>query len=199
MDGIACGSHGHRDANCLIRFTDNDRVWLVDDSYTEGPFLSDHNGVLVVRDGIAEPMPALARLDAAVDFDEVGITRTTLPDHSGVDRRRNVLWIKEKCFVVLDRMMAVQPGDYGFRCRWRTLGTATLDGNRLTTRQERATDAASTPSPPRTPTFTPSDRPAGNYGASGGRRGGRRRQPHERSADRRRPRRVPRRRQPSTS
>ena len=139
LDGIACGSHGHRDANCLIRFTDNDRVWLVDDSYTEGPFLSDHNGVLVVRDGIAEAMPALARLDAAVDCDEVGITRTTLPDHSGVDWQRNVLWVKERCFVVLDRMKAVKRGNYGFRCRWRTLGTATLDGNRLTTRQERAT------------------------------------------------------------
>ena len=139
LDGIACGSHGHRDANCLIRFTDNDRVWLVDDSYTEGPFLSDHNGVLVTCDGIAGAMPALARLDAAVDFDEVGITRTTLPDHSGVDWQRNVLWIKERCFVVLDRMNAVKPGNYGFRCLWRTLGTAELDGNRLTTRQEAAT------------------------------------------------------------
>ena len=114
-------------------------MWLVDDSYTEGPFLSDHNGVLVIRDGIAEAMPALARLDAAVDFDEVGITRTTLPDHSGVDWERNVLWVKEKCFVVLDRMKAVKPGNYGFRCLWRTLGTATLDGNRLTTRQEATT------------------------------------------------------------
>jgi outer membrane protein assembly factor BamB len=139
LDGIACGSHGHRDANCLIRFTDNDRVWLVDDSYTEGPFLSDHNGVLVIRDGIAQAMPALARLDAAVDFDEVGIARTTLPDHSGVDWERNVVWIKEKCFVVLDRMKAVQPGNYGIRCQWRTLGTATLEGNRLTTRQEATT------------------------------------------------------------
>ncbi|MBT7302262.1 MAG: hypothetical protein HN849_22225, partial [Victivallales bacterium] len=139
LDGIACGSHGHRDANCLIRFTDNDRVWLVDDSYTEGPFLSDHNGVLVTRDGIADPLPALSRLDVVADFADTALTRTTLPDHSGVDWERNILWVKEGCFVVLDRMRAVKPGNYAFRCLWRTLGTAGIEGNRLVTRQGEQT------------------------------------------------------------
>ena len=37
LDGISCGAHGHSDANCLIRFTDNDRVWLVDDFIHGGP------------------------------------------------------------------------------------------------------------------------------------------------------------------
>ena len=139
LDGIACGSHGHRDANCLIRFTDNDRVWLVDDSYTEGPFLSDHNGVLVTRDGVAGPMPACSRLDLAAEFADTGLTRTTLPDHSGVDWERNILWLKERCFIVLDRMKAVKPGTYAFRCLWRTLGTSGLVGDRLVTRQDETT------------------------------------------------------------
>ena len=139
LDGISCGSHGHSDANCLVRFTDNDRVWLVDDSYTEGPFLTDHNGVVVTRDGIADQMPACARLDAAVDFGDIGLTRTTLPDHSGADWERNVIWLKENCFVVLDRMEALSAGNYGFRCLWRTLGTGDLDGRTLVTRQMKLT------------------------------------------------------------
>ena len=139
LDGIACGSHGHYDPNCIIRFTDNNRVWIVDDSYTEGPFLPDHNGVLVTRNGIAEDVPACARLDDVADLGDVGITRTTLPDHSGVDWERNIIWVKEKCFLVLDRMGAIKPGNYGFRCKWRTLGRATLDGNTLITRQEKKT------------------------------------------------------------
>ena len=139
LDGIACGSHGHRDANCLIRFTDNDRVWLVDDSYTEGPFLSDHNGVLVTRDGIAGPMPACSRLDLAVELADTGLTRTTLPNHSGVDWERNIIWLRERCFIVLDRMKAVKQGNYAFRCLWRTLGTAGIEGNRLVTRQGEKT------------------------------------------------------------
>lgn len=139
LDGIAIGSHGHEDANCLIRFTDNDRVWLVDDSYTEGPFLTDHNGVKVARNGIAELMPGCARLDVAADLGSVGLTRTTLPGHSGVDWERNIFWLKEQCFVVLDRMKAVRSGRYSLRCLWRTLGTAALEGNRLVTRQEAQT------------------------------------------------------------
>ncbi|MGD8239634.1 MAG: PQQ-binding-like beta-propeller repeat protein, partial [Armatimonadota bacterium] len=139
LDGIAAGSHGHEDANCLSRFTDNDRVWLVDDSYTEGPFLSDHNGVKVARNGIAEPMPACARLDVAADLGTVGLTRTTLPDHSGVDWERNVVWLKEQCFVVLDRMRATRQGRYSLRCLWRTLGTAAPGAHRFVTRQDAQT------------------------------------------------------------
>jgi len=136
LDGIACGAHGHFDANCIIRLTDNGRQWLVDDTYTERPFLAEHNGVVVTRDGIAEPMPACARLDAAANFDAAGLSRTTLPDHSGVDWERNVFWLKEQCFVVMDRLVARKPGDYGFSCRWRTLGKAEIQGRRLVTRQK---------------------------------------------------------------
>ena len=140
LDGIALGSHGHADTNCIVRFTDNDRVWLVDDSYTEGPFLGDHNGVLVARDGMVGLLPACARLDAAVDLGPVGLSRTTAPDHSDTDWERNIFWVKEQCFVVMDRLVARQDGDYAFRCLWRTLGVAEQRGRNLVT-QQRESDA----------------------------------------------------------
>lgn len=139
LDGIACGSHGHFDANCIIRFTDNDRVWIVDDAYTEGPFLWDHNGVVVTRNGISGKMPACAKLVHYRDMGECGFSLSVLPDHSGVDWERHIVWLKEKCFIVLDRMTANTDGEYGFRCLWRTLGSAEIQDNQLITSQTRMT------------------------------------------------------------
>ncbi|MBN1670175.1 MAG: hypothetical protein JXR37_04040 [Kiritimatiellae bacterium] len=140
LDGLGGWGHGDPDANCIIRCTDNDRVWLVDDSFSEGNNLIDHNAVAVAREGFCDARPPpLARLDAAFDSGTVGLTRTVLPGYTGTDWERNIVWLREKGFVVLDRMHALEPGNYSFRCLWRTLGTARIEGNRFVTAQDKET------------------------------------------------------------
>ncbi|MBT4819185.1 MAG: hypothetical protein HN742_32355 [Lentisphaerae bacterium] len=141
LDGIACGSHGHADPNCIARFTDNGRVWIVDDCYTEGPFLDAQNGIQVTRNGLGAPLPACARLDGKADFSHAGLTRTTLVDHAGTDWERNILWLKEGPVLILDRLTAREDATFGIRLRWRTLGTVEHSGNCLTTRQAKMESA----------------------------------------------------------
>ncbi|MGD9497857.1 MAG: hypothetical protein AB7Y46_16260, partial [Armatimonadota bacterium] len=49
LDGMSTGEHGHDDANAVIRFTDNGRIWLVDCDYIRrAP--KWHNSAVVIRD-----------------------------------------------------------------------------------------------------------------------------------------------------
>jgi hypothetical protein len=53
-----------------------------------------------------------------------------------VDWHRNVIWIKPGVFVVADRMVANEPGDYSFRAIWQTIGETQLEGSRLSVEQD---------------------------------------------------------------
>jgi hypothetical protein len=138
LDGLTIGSHGHDDANTIIRFTDLDRVFLVDDSYDEGPNLKDHNGVTVIRNGMRSQMPGAAELLDLADLQDTGFSRTVLRDHGGTDWTRAIIWLKDEYFVIVDEVRANKPGRFDMACLWRTLGDGGLDGTTARTRQTGA-------------------------------------------------------------
>ncbi len=135
IHGISYGNHGHDDGNTIVEFSANDRVFLVDASYTEGPTLKHHNGVTAVRNGEPWEVPALCGLDGLADLDLTGMSRTTMDGEWGARWTRNVVWRKGRFFVVIDEIEASKAGTFALECNWRTLGTPALDGDRLETLQ----------------------------------------------------------------
>ncbi len=126
LHGIFYGNHSHEDGNTIPEFSANDRIFLVDASYTEGPTLKHHNGVTAVRDGEAWRVPALCRLEGVADLGRVGISRTSVAGDWGALWVRNVVWCKGRCFVVVDEVEATKAGAFALQCHWRILGTPTL-------------------------------------------------------------------------
>lgn len=135
IHGISYGNHGHDDGNTIVEFSANDRVFLVDASYTEGPTLKHHNGVTAVRNGEPWEVPALCRLDGVADLDRTGMSRTSMDGAWGARWTRNVVWLKGRFFVVIDEVEAAEAGTFALECNWRSLGTPTLHGDRLETLQ----------------------------------------------------------------
>ena len=135
LDGLGTGSHGHDDVNAIVRFTDLDRVFLVDDSYSEGPGQKDHNAVTVIRNGIRGEIPKAAEVRHIADLAQTGFSRTVAHEHAGTDWVRSVVWAKDAYFVVIDELVAQTPGDYRMTCYWRTLGEASQEASVFRTRQ----------------------------------------------------------------
>ena len=131
LHGIFYGNHSHEDGNTIAEFSANDRIFLVDASYTEGPTLKHHNGVTAVRNGEAWDVPALCRLEGAADLDRVGMSRTSVEGDWGATWVRNVVWRRGRCFLVLDEVEATQAGAFALQCHWRTLGTPALKDGTL--------------------------------------------------------------------
>jgi hypothetical protein len=92
--------------------------------------------MLILRDGQSQEVPAYAELENLADLQSVGASQTVARDYAGVDWHRNVIWLKPGVFVVADRMVANEPGDYSFRAVWQTIGETELDGSRLSVEQE---------------------------------------------------------------
>ena len=154
LDGLNVGNHKHLDANAIIRFTDNRRLWLVDMDYIRAA-PKYHNSIAVVRDGkapdqrpasnrdaqvIAAP-PFAAELTHAAGSEDRAMTQSLLSDYDGLDWRRSIFWEAKDFLVVIDDLRARSEADYIARCFWRTLGEAELDGSRLrvTQRGEQST------------------------------------------------------------
>ncbi len=130
LDGLNRGGHGHMDGNSILQWTQNGRIWLADTDYIKS-LPKFHNTVLVLRDGQTAPIPAFCELRNAADLGEVAVTRSTLRNYAGVDWSRYVIWLKGQYFVVIDRMTAIEAGDYSFRAVWQTVGEAALNGSAL--------------------------------------------------------------------
>ncbi|MFO8081099.1 MAG: PQQ-binding-like beta-propeller repeat protein [Armatimonadota bacterium] len=135
LDGLTLGGHGHMDGNAILQWTADERIWLADADYIKS-LPKYHNSMLVIRDGQSAPVPAYAELENLADLETLGASQTVARDYAGVDWHRNVIWIKPDVFVVADRMVANEPGDYSFRAVWQTIGETELDGSRLSVEQE---------------------------------------------------------------
>ncbi|MEW6356640.1 MAG: VCBS repeat-containing protein [Planctomycetota bacterium] len=133
LDGISGMDHGHIDGNSIIRFSDLDRMWLVDVGWTRC-YPRDHNMLLIVKDGESKGPQKVTRLDAAADLDTVAFTKTTIPGYNDMDWSRHLIWLKGEGVIALDRVTAQATGDYTLRRRWRCPGDAKLtDGGLLVT------------------------------------------------------------------
>jgi len=131
MSGFGYGFHSHPDANAIIRLQDEGEVFLYDDGYMI-PSLSEHNSIVVLRDGWAGRVPELAEVTARADFEDVGIFGSRLSGYNGVRWDRCVIWPKARYFLVIDDLQAEEAASYSFQCIYRTLGSAQLDGRRWT-------------------------------------------------------------------
>ncbi|MBD3292927.1 MAG: hypothetical protein GF393_08395, partial [Armatimonadia bacterium] len=137
MSGFGYGFHSHADANAIVRFADEGEVWLYDDGYMI-PSLSEHNSIIVLRDGWAGTVPELAEITARADFDDMGIFASQLRGYNGVRWERSLLWAKGDYVLAVDRLEAEEPGRYDFQCIYRTLGDTELDGRRWVARKNEA-------------------------------------------------------------
>lgn len=134
LEGTSFFSHGHHDGNTVTRLTWKDRIWLFDVDYID--FTPRyHSGVTVVFDGRQEDPPPLTTLDAAADFGGFGLLKTTAADFNRADWQRHVVWKKGRYFLFLDRIRALEEGEYRLDGRWRTRGEIGLAGGSLEVRQ----------------------------------------------------------------
>jgi len=134
LDGLSNGGHKHLDGNSISRWSENGRIWLADADYIlSAP--KYHNGVLILRDGQSQQIPDFVELEHIVDLPNFGASATTYRDYAGVDWHRNILWVKDGYFVVADKMVAKEDGDYSFRVVWNTVGEVQLDGSALSVHQ----------------------------------------------------------------
>ena len=123
LGGISHGYHAHPDGNSIIEFTDNRRYCLFDSGYFV-PDTVEHNTLVIYREGLFEPVPRLTGLAAVGDFSQVGMTQTYLNGYNGADWRRNIIWNKEKYFLVIDEVEAEEGGNYGINAIFRTQSEA---------------------------------------------------------------------------
>lgn len=127
LDGLSNGGHKHLDGNSVEQLTWYDRIWLADNDYFKAQ-VKYHNSLLVFRDGQSTAIPAYAELLGYGETEKYGYARTRMAAYSGVTWDRAVIWLKQpKAFVVLDRLLADEPGEYQLRLLWHGIGEATVD------------------------------------------------------------------------
>ncbi|MBI3945207.1 MAG: VCBS repeat-containing protein [Armatimonadetes bacterium] len=129
MSGFGYGKHSHPHANAIVNYSDKRNTMLYDDGYMIAQ-PSEHNTVIVLKDGMTRGIPEIAQVRAQADFQSIGLFVSRLNDYSGVDWSRCVIWRKSRYFLVVDDLQAREPANYTFQCIWRTLGKADLQGRR---------------------------------------------------------------------
>jgi hypothetical protein len=103
LGGISHGYHAHPDGNSIIEYTDKGAYRIFDHGYFV-PDTVEHNTLVIYRDGMFEPIPRLTGVAHVGDFSQVGMTQTYLNGYNGMDWRRNIVWNKEKYFLVIDEV-----------------------------------------------------------------------------------------------
>ncbi len=120
LGGISHGYHAHPDGNSIIEYTDKGAYRIFDHGYFV-PDTVEHNTLVIYRDGMFEPIPRLTGLAHVGDFSQVGMTQTYLNGYNGMDWRRNIVWNKEKYFLVIDEVEAEEAGNFGLNAIYRVL------------------------------------------------------------------------------
>jgi hypothetical protein len=130
IDGHGRGYHMHFDVNAIISYAVGGCPLLVDGEYIKS-LPKYHNSLVIVRNGAAEPAPAVAGLGRAEDFGPAACARTWVTGYSGARWTRTLLWQRGDYLLVRDEVQAEQAGQYTLRCCWRPWGEATLRDGRL--------------------------------------------------------------------
>lgn len=142
LDGLNVGNHKHCDANAIIRYRRQRRLWLVDMDYIRAA-PKHHNSLEVTRDGLAPDQrpasrddaqviaaqPFAAELEASAGTRDAAVLRSLLPDYDGLDWHRTIYWAAGNGFLVVDDLQARTEGHYATRCTWRTLGNVMSNGH----------------------------------------------------------------------
>ncbi|MFO7946933.1 MAG: FG-GAP-like repeat-containing protein, partial [Armatimonadota bacterium] len=136
LDGLSRGYHGHWDGNSILRFTDNDRMWLC-----EGDYLKidprEHNTVTVTRNATSGKPGMFSSLQGSLEAPQWGATVTRTPEYNGCDWDRHIIWHRPSdTFFLMDEFTALKPGLYDLKARFRTLGETSIDNRIWTVRQK---------------------------------------------------------------
>ena len=136
-EGYPNGPAGHRhdDVNTIINFTDEGRMWLVDHTYGTRN-IKDHSGLYITRNGHISYKVHEAKLRDFARGEHLALCRSVFEGFSGADWERTIFWDRGRHFVVMDRVIAREPGDYVVRCSFRGLGEQELRGNRMRLTQD---------------------------------------------------------------
>jgi len=134
LDGLSCGGHSHPNGNAILRITDRGRIWLDDCTYMLGQ-MKHHNTLLVYKDGQSKVIPKFCELESIADLKEIGFSETAVKNYNGVDWYRNIVWLKEKYFIILDEVEAKESNEYSFHVIWRAVGSPIKRANSLTVKQ----------------------------------------------------------------
>jgi len=142
LDGFGRGKHLRYDTNAIVRFTSGDRIFLVETDNDQRIDEKYHNMLTCIRDGRGGlHVPPFAELEAAVDLAETGFSRSHVSDYADVNWTRNILWIKESLFAVIDEVEALGDGDFSLRCHWHGLGDVSISDKRVLLQQSGQTCA----------------------------------------------------------
>ena len=124
LNGIAHAG----DANTIPRYTDRGQIWLVHNTSQIGPY---YRNALYLSNGRNDTTPAVAaRLDVAARFEDCAIVGTTLTNYYGADWQRTIVWRPGQWFLVLDRALIREAGQYSAQSVWRLPAGGRWDGER---------------------------------------------------------------------
>ncbi len=126
LDGLNNGGHGHVDGNSIEQLTQFDRIWLADNDYFK-THVKYHNSIQVLRNGQASALPPYAALLGHGQTDDFGYSHSRLANYSGSDWDRYIVRLrKSDAFVVLDKVTALEDGEFQCRLLWHGVGEAQL-------------------------------------------------------------------------
>jgi len=132
LDGVQLG-HAYDDMNGILEYSTLGRTFLVSLDYAYGPKLSAHNVLAASVDGMADVYPALLAVRRLwANLPSSAATRTVLYadgradwqrfHHPSADWERNLLWLRNRFFVVFDRVIAKRDGLHSAVAFWRMVG-----------------------------------------------------------------------------
>jgi hypothetical protein len=126
------------DGNTIIKYSAKGRIFIDDRDYIEkAP--KNHTGLVVVKDGVQEEKPPLARLLWASEAEGIGISRSVMPNYNGVDWTRTIVSPGGRFFLIYDDVRVNEEGRYIFENTWQTLGDLTIHGDRFDVEQQGVT------------------------------------------------------------
>ena len=135
LSGVHGGRYSSIDANAIVRYTDGGLVWLIQQTEQFGHYFKNALHVGHGHQSDYLDMAGCTRLDAIGNFEDVGMTATTLPDLNRADWTRHVFWRRGEYFIVFDTATFREDGDYDLTCTWRMLPIAALEDNVWVARQ----------------------------------------------------------------
>ncbi len=136
LDGLNNGGHGHVDGNSIEQLTQFDRIWLADNDYFK-THVKYHNSMQVLRNGQASALPAYAALLGHGQTDDFGYSHSRLENYSSSNWDRYIVRLrKSDAFVVLDKVTALEDGEYQCRLLWHGVGEAKLTDDGMLLQQK---------------------------------------------------------------
>ncbi len=142
LDGLGRTNHGHDDTNSIVAYTAGGYKFLIDGDYKDQKS-TGHTMITVLKNGKnPNPPQTLAALEEIVEFKDCTFTRTSIKDYNGTDWDRNILWFKDKFFLVVDSLTTRDDADFTFFNVWKLLnrGHDEFDGQNMICRAPFAKD-----------------------------------------------------------